>query len=233
MWRLNYSFSKIVDRGRSKFGSQRPTLLVYPKVKQRQRRNTRDPRRWHRLLSVLVTNKRGFTLIELLVTIAIAAILAMVAVPSFNEAIVNYRLTSYTNNFLASAQLARSEAIKRNSRMTLCKSANGTSCTSAGGWHQGWIIFNDSNNDALKDSGEVVVYKESAMPADFLMTGSANVDNYMSFVPSGATELVSRGLQTGTWTLCSQSGSSGQARQLIINSAGRLRVTKNPIAPCV
>ena len=176
---------------------------------------------------------RGFTLIELMVTVAIAAILTMVGVPSFNEAIVNYRLTSYTNNFLASAQLARSEAIKRNSRMTMCKSANGTSCTSAGGWHQGWIVFNDSNNDAMKDSGEVVVYKESAMPADFLMTGSANVDNYMSFVPSGATELVSRGLQTGTLTLCSQSGSSGQARQLIINSAGRLRVTKNPIATCV
>ncbi|MBC7618850.1 MAG: GspH/FimT family pseudopilin, partial [Candidatus Saccharibacteria bacterium] len=141
--------------------------------------NTRDPRRQHRLLSVLVTNKRGFTLIELLVTIAIAAILAMMAVPSFNEAIISYRLTSYTNNFLASAQLARSEAIKRNSRMTLCKSADGTSCTTAGGWHRGWIIFNDVNNNATINFGEALVYKESAMSADFLMLGNANVDNYV------------------------------------------------------
>jgi type IV fimbrial biogenesis protein FimT len=184
-------------------------------------------------LGVLVANKRGFTLIELLVTIAIAAILAVVAVPSFNEAIANYRLTSYTNNFLASAQLARSEAIKRNSRMTLCKSANGTSCTLVGGWHQGWIIFNDVDNSATINPGEIVVYRESAMSADFLMLGSANVDSYVSFVPSGATELISGGLQQGTLTLCSQSGSSGQARRLIINSAGRLRVTKPPIAPCV
>ena len=177
--------------------------------------------------SARVARLRGFTLIELLVTIGIVGLLAMIAAPSFNEAIVNYRLTAFSNNFVASANLARSEAIKRNSRMTLCKSANGTSCTSAGGWQQGWIIFNDSNNDAVKDSGEVVVYKESAMPADFLMTGGPNVNNYVSFVPSGAT------VQMGTLTLCSQSVSGRLARQLVLNSTGRLRVTKDPVATCV
>jgi len=202
-------------------------------VKKRQRKNTRGLIRWHSSSGILVANKRGFTLIELLVTIAIAAILAVVAVPSFNQTIVNYRLTSYANNFLTSAQLARSEAIKRNSRVTLCKSANGTSCTLVGGWHQGWIIFNDVDNSAMINSSEIVVYKESAMSADFLMLGNANVDNYVSFIPSGATELISGGLQQGTLTLCSRSGSSGQARQLVINGAGRLRVTKTPIVPCI
>lgn len=199
----------------------------------KQRVNTSRPGGWCPSLDARVARTRGFTLIELMVTIAIAAILAMAAVPSFNDAIVNHRLTSFTNNFVASAHLARGEAIKRNSRMTLCKSANGADCTTVGGWQQGWIVFNDSNNDAVKDLAEVVVHKEGALPADFLMTGGSSVANYVSFSPSGATELISGALQMGTLTLCSQSGSSGQGRQIIINSTGRLRVTKDSVATCV
>ena len=196
-------------------------------MKQVQRKDASCLGLWRLSTGARVVQLRGFTLIELLVTIAITAILAMVAVPAFNVTIINYRLTSNTNNFVASAQLARSEAIKRNSRMTMCKSANGTSCTTTGGWQQGWIIFTDANTYAVKDSGEVVVYKEGALPTGFLLTGGTNVNNYVSFVPSGGT------VQWGTLTFCSQSDSSGPARQVIINSTGRLRVTKDPVATCV
>lgn len=171
----------------------------------------------------------GFTLIELMVTITILAILTAVAIPSFNSTLINYRLTSISNSFVASAQLARSEAIKRNSRVTLCKSANGADCTTAGGWQQGWILFHDIDNNAVKGPTEAIIHTEVALPANFSMTF---VDNYISFTATGGTELTTGAFQAGTVKLCSQSAPVGPARQMVINSVGRLRVGKDPVTVC-
>ena len=173
---------------------------------------------------------RGFTLIELMVTIGILAILTMVAIPSFTSILINYRLTSISNTFLASAQLARSEAIKRNSRVTMCKSADGTTCVITGGWQQGWILFQDIDNNAVRDAAEVIVHTESAMPGNFLTTPG---DNYISYTASGGTELTTGAPQATTVTLCSTSEPVGPARKIFINFVGRLRVEKATVATCV
>jgi type IV fimbrial biogenesis protein FimT len=45
---------------------------------------------------------------------------------------------------LADMQLARSEAVKEGSTVTICASSNGTSCSaSTNGWSSGWIVFSD------------------------------------------------------------------------------------------
>src|SRR4030067_1077024 len=100
----------------------------------------------------------GFTLIELMVTLAVGAILLSVAVPSFSTMIMNNRLITQTNDFVTALNIARSEAIKRSGRVTMCKSNDNTACDiSATGWVQGWIIFVDSDNDAQADAGEELV----------------------------------------------------------------------------
>src|SRR5690606_24370806 len=58
--------------------------------------------------------RRGFTLIELLVTLAVASMLVVVAVPNFQAFVNSSRLAGAANEMIASLQLARAEAIRRN-----------------------------------------------------------------------------------------------------------------------
>ena len=65
----------------------------------------------------------GFTLIELLVVVALVVTLQSLAAPAFSAMVSSMRMTSAVNSLFSSLLLARSEAIKRNSRAVVCKSA--------------------------------------------------------------------------------------------------------------
>ena len=174
----------------------------------------------------------GFTLVELMMVLAVVAILLTVAVPSFGAIMHSSKLTSASNSLLSSMLLARSEAIKRRSRVTLCKTADGISCAAAGGWEQGWIVFHDANDSGARESGEMVIEWMQHLPDSLRLTGNTTVAKYVSFVPTGVTRLVGGGFQAGTVTVCNASGASTEARQIIISSAGRARVQKVSATSC-
>jgi type IV fimbrial biogenesis protein FimT len=175
----------------------------------------------------------GFTLLELLVVVTAMLVLLLVAAPSMSAVVNSIRLTSASNNFLSHMYLARSEAIKRNARVALCKSADGATCASSGGWEQGWVVVHDTNNNGLLDAGEPVIARQQALPAALRLTGNQNVAKYVSFEPSGATRTVGGAFQAGTLTLCRQSVASNEARQIILNAVGRPRVQRLEIASCL
>ncbi len=71
---------------------------------------------------------RGLTLMELMVTVAIMAILIVLVVPSFNSFLARGRLTGAAEALAQDLQLARSEAMRRNTEVRFSFSPGGTWC---------------------------------------------------------------------------------------------------------
>ncbi|GAB3428743.1 GspH/FimT family pseudopilin [Massilia solisilvae] len=81
---------------------------------------------------------RGFTLPELLAVVAIMSILAATAAPAVTALIAGQRARSASSDLFTSLNRARSEAIKRNTAVTLRPET-------AGSWQSGWRIPNPSD----------------------------------------------------------------------------------------
>ncbi|CDI03862.1 putative type-4 fimbrial pilin related signal peptide protein [Candidatus Competibacter denitrificans Run_A_D11] len=168
---------------------------------------------------------KGLTLIELMVVLALVVAALTLGVPTFQGLVRNQHLATGINEWVAAAQLARSEAIKRGVRVTLCKSEGGANCTHKSGYERGWIVFSDPNNNATVDAGEEIigVFREIAGNSGMTLTGNSPVANYISYTADGVTRLISGAFQAGTLTACM----APKARQIVINSVGRIKVVES------
>lgn len=143
------------------------------------------PRRRHpspgeRATGARVASRRaaagGFTLVELAITVVVLAVLIGISIPLFTGLINGSRLTGNANELVAALQIARTEAIRRNVRTTICQSADGLTCTNVSPW-RGWIIFADDDGDGVVDAGEIVRTGVVEQPVQVLPSASVTASN--------------------------------------------------------
>jgi type IV fimbrial biogenesis protein FimT len=162
----------------------------------------------------------------------IVGLLASLAVPAMANLVAQFRESSMANAFVASVHLARGEAIHRNARVVLCKSANGLSCSDVGGWEAGWIMFHDANNNAKLDPQETLLQVQMFSHSRIRFSGNEPVADYISFTGLGLPKKASGEFQAGTLTLCSQSAESVTGRRLVLSKPGNLRTDKATLGQC-
>lgn len=160
------------------------------------------------------SKNHGFTLVELVISIAVIGILAAIAAPNFQDALLSSRLRANANKLLSSIYLARGEAIKRNTVITLCASSNGTSCT--GSWENGWIIL----------SGTTLISTQNSIPIGFRII-EANGLTSLSFQP------MSIGTTQASLKICRLTPSVGsQERVITVSATGRASSSKTTTGNC-
>lgn len=157
-----------------------------------------------------MNKQNGFTLIELMTTLSVAAILLSIAVPSFRESIIRSRLTTMTNEFVTAINFARSEAIKIGHSVTLCKSEDGSSCSTDNTvyWENGWIVFADTNANGSLDSGETLLRVWPALKSPYTLRSTTFAD-FLRYNPQGAAS------NNGNFAVCHDSEEKG-AKAVII-----------------
>jgi type IV fimbrial biogenesis protein FimT len=179
-------------------------------------------------LSAHPNNVVGITIVELVVSLAVVSILATTGVPAFSSFIQSNRLSNSAFDLLATIQLARSESVKRRTKVVLCRSADPTSATpscggSANTWTTGWLVFasGDSNNtyqaatDTLLEIGLVD-------PRNVTIITNDTSDKNLEYKSDGTTD-ASGG--TARFAVCDSRGGA-HGRQINIPAHGRPKFVK-------
>ncbi len=169
---------------------------------------------------------RGFTLIELMITLVIAAVLLMVAVPSFVRYQKNAQLTSAANTLLAATNAARGEAMKRGMSAMVVPTNNGSD------WTTGWVVFVDKNNSrTYTDTVDNTVLTQAAVPTGISITGNntaAGSTPYIMFDASGYSKSKTGGFGALSISFArtdvATADQYSQTRRIIIASTGRVRM---------
>jgi len=169
-----------------------------------------------------------------MVALTIVAVLVAIAAPSYRDFILDTQMSGEANEFLTSVNFARSEAIKRNGRVTMCKSSDGAGCADAdsGGWNQGWIVYVDAGAAGVFNQGtDVILRVHGRLTTSSTLVGATDdVATYVSFIQDGRSQLGGGAAQAGNVDLCNtQSSALGRRLTLALGRAQVIKIDTCPV----
>ena len=162
--------------------------------------------------------QRGLTLVECLLAIAILGILVAIGPGSFSSMLATSRLSSTQTEIRSLLASARSEALTRNQRVTVCRTLDGVQCASnsrAGQqqW-QGALLFVDLDQDRIVGAGETVFYVANFHSAVNILW---NRGDSLIYQPDGTA----LGGSNGTFAL--QTAGTAIEHRVVVSLLGRVR----------
>ena len=172
----------------------------------------------------------GFTLIELIIALAIAAILMGVAVPSFVSVVRDAKLGQVVDPTRRALMLARSEATRSRTNVTVCPRASDTSCGT--NWNNGLLVFVDgtfgpTEGSATRDNDDEIVAIMEPHGTDNVLSAMASNDrtasgvftpNYIRFGFDGRASW-----QNGSLIACDTVRGAEHSRALNVSLSGSVR----------
>jgi type IV fimbrial biogenesis protein FimT len=164
----------------------------------------------------------GFTLVELLIALVLGAIVTTLSVPISNM-VKSSRASSIAYEFTAALNFARSEAIKRGNRVTVCRTIDGSRCEGNNDvnhqkvWDNGWMIFSDLNgNGQFNTTQDKILRIRGPLKDGYSLRSNARVR--VTYKPIG----ISPGFMD-SWTVCAPGDDSTIAKGIILSYTGRVR----------
>lgn len=167
----------------------------------------------------IASTREGYTLIELMLALAIFSIIVGMAAPALGDLRADTRLSSRVNALAGYLNYARSEAIKSNQYVNVCKSPDGSNCDFDAEWEDGWLVFVDTDQDRKHDNSEKILRVHPALESDIHIDyGAFYSENYVRYYPNG------RSPGNGTFTFCDERG--GDKAHALVIYRGRLRTAR-------
>ena len=176
------------------------------------------------------THQMGFTLIELMIVLVVMGVILTLSAPSMLNILQKNRLQTAADNFFADLMLARSEAVKRNQPVVLCKSSTGSACDPSGNWELGWLVYADQDADGVKDIGEPVLRIGAALGSgDTLRVTAGAFSNQLTYHNDGSS---SGTAGNETFVFCDADANQSTAREIMVAVTGRPKKQQKTTGSC-